>query len=56
MSVISTAVIVNETEVHELKSKGAWQARAEFSAGVTYMHTSNHTALVPIFLQGNKLN
>ena len=55
---ISTPVIVNETEVHELKSKGAWQARAEFSAGVTYMHTSNHnhTALMPIFLQGNKLN
>ena len=43
---------------------GAWVeveggvAGAEFSAGVTHMHISNHnhTAIMPIFLQGNKLN
>ena len=28
MCVISTPVIVNETEVRELKSKGAWQEQS----------------------------
>ena len=36
MCVISTAVIVNETELRELKSKGAWQ---EQSSALADMHT-----------------